>query len=385
VLGDFQTDIALRGNSLEVGANGDALLSREIEPLLITTGVDAAKVPPEAVARDGSRLSLADLGIPAQTQSGGNPSFSIPFNTGLLGGLPNGVGLTVSLAHTALGPVERGSISLFVNGVLVDSVPLNPDGRQTADFAIPSSLVASANDVRVRVDYDIARDCHTAFPNVTTTLFDDTSFRWSSVSAYTFGVGDFFRAVSGRVAVLVDGDRNVPYAFELLSTLGIGNASITTLDVLPFDGHIPKGYDAAIVVAGLDRFPGWPLPLTSQGAQFTLGDGAPPMSATFTDPFAVLQTARIDGTQTLVASYWKNDAPTVGFPDLGFETLATQTGRAFVFRDGHDLYASTAPRKREVSQPFVARAGIPIAGAVGLLLFLVIMLARRKRTGGSLQ
>jgi Bacterial cellulose synthase subunit len=385
VLGDFQTDIALRGSALEVGPNGDALLSRAIEPLLITSAVDAAKVANETLARSDSRLSLADLGIPAQTQSGGNPSFSIPFNTGLLGGLPNGVGLTVSLAHTALGPVERGSISLFVNGVLVDSVPLSAGGRQTADFAIPSALVASANDVRVRVDYNIARDCHTSFPNVTTTLFDDTSFRWSSVSAYTFGVGDFFRAASGRVAVLVDGDRNVPYAFELLSALGMGNASITSLDVLPFDGHIPKGYDAAIVVAGLDRFSGWPLPVTPQGARFALGDGAPPISATFADAFAILQTARIDGTQTLVASYWKDDAPTAGFADFGFETLAAQTGRAFVFRDGQDIYASTAPRKREVSQPFVARAGIPIGGAVVLLLVLVIVLARRKRTGGSLQ
>jgi len=385
-LGDFVTDLAVRGNTLEVGPQGDALLNREIDPLLITSGVDSAQVSASAAQRSRSTISLADLGMTAQTQGGTNPSFSLPFNLGFAGGLPNGLRLSVDFAHTALGAAERGTIGVTINGQLVDSVPLTSgSGRQNVDFVIPAESIAAANDVRVRVDYDVPRDCHISPPNLTTTLFDSTHFHWDSVTPYTYSVGDFFRAASGKMAVLVDGEQNVDYAFALLSTLGTGNPEVATVDVLPFDGTVPKGYDTAIVVAGLDRLSGWPLPLATNGNTFTLGDGAPPLQAGFADPFGVLETARVGGTQTLVASYWKDARPTGGLAGIGFDALGAQTGRAFMYRGEEDIYASTAPRPRDVSQPFLVRAVVPVAVLVVGVLVLVIALARRKRSGGSIQ
>jgi hypothetical protein len=384
VLGDYKTDLAANGNVLEVGPQGVPLLDRQIDPLLITTVVDAAQLAPTATPPPGPHLTLNDLGMTTETDPGEHPTFLIPFNIGRAGGLPNGLRLNASLAHTALGPDERATVNVTINGALVDSLPLaTTRGRQTVEVAIPSDLVASANEVALSVDYDVRRDCHVETPNFTTTLFDDTYFRWDGVTPYTLSVGEFFRSASGRLVVLVQSDQLIPYAFSLLSALGSGNTNITSIDVVPFTGAIPKGYDAAIVVAPLDQLSGWPLPLTSNGNEITLGKGAPDFSASYRDPFGVLQTARVDDTPTLVASYWKDSAATTGLDQFGFPTLADQTDRVFMFQGQNALYATTAPRVRDIPRPFLLRAAYPIGGAIVALLSLIVVLARRKRSGGK--
>lgn len=384
VLGSFATDLEARGNELRVGPKGDALLDREIDPLLITTAVDASEIEPESTPPPGPHLTLRDLGMTTQTTSGAHDVFSIPFTIGKADGMPNGLRFDAVIAHTALGPTERGTIDLLANGALVDSVPLSTQrGRQDVEFAISPNEIAAANDVRVVVDYNVSRDCHVAPPALTTTLYDDSNFRWDGTTTYAFSVGDFFRAASGRVAVMIDDDSLIPYAFSLLSTIGSGNTNITSLDVMPVRDTLPTGYDAAIVVAPLDRLPRWNLPLTEDGNQFVLGGGAPPLVATYRDPFAVLESARVGTTPVLVASYWKDATATSGLSEIGYSTLGSQTDRVFLFRGSTALYASTAPVRREFSQPLLVRAGLPIyAGCIGLL-GVVVLVARRKRQGGK--
>jgi|GEM_PF-4998926 hypothetical protein len=384
ILGDFRTDLEARGGELRVGPKGYELLDREIDPLLITTSVDASSVEPESTPPPGPHLTLRDVGVTTQTLSGAHNVFSIPFTVGKADGMPNGLRFDAIIAHTALGPTERGTIDLLANGALVDSVPLSSQrGRQDVEFAISPSVIAASNDVRVVVDYDVARDCHVGPPVLTTTLYDDSSFRWNGTTAYAFSVGDFFRAASGRVAVMLDDDALVPYAFSLLSTLGSGNTNITSLDVIPMQDTLPKGYDAAIVIAPLDRLPHWELPLTEDGNQFVLGHGAPPLVAAYHDPFGVLESARIGNTPVLVASYWKDATAISDVDAIGYATLSSQTNRVFMFRGSTALYASTAPMRREVSQPVLLSAAVPIyAGCIGLL-GAVVLVARRKRQGGK--
>jgi hypothetical protein len=384
VLGNFQDALAVRGNQLDVGPQGDALLGRQIEPLLMATTVESAQLAPAANPPSARQLSLFDLGMTTQTQTGEHPAFSLPFNTGPLDGLPTGLRLNATLAHTALSPDERATVSISINGALVDSLPLAIGrGRENVEVAIPSRLVASANDVRLSVDYDPARDCRVAPPSFTTTLLDDSFFSWDGVTTYTFSVGEFFRSASGRVVVLVDGDQLIPYAFSLVSMLGDGNPNVTSLDVLPFAGTIPSGYNAAIVVAPLERLSQWSIPLAVNGASFALGEGAPPLTARYDDGFGVLESARIGATQTLIASYWKDPGSVAQLDRFGYETVASQTGRVFMFQGQRELYASTAPRVRVLPEPFLVHAWLPVGAGAIVLLAGVIFIARRQRVGGK--
>ncbi|MGH7685006.1 MAG: hypothetical protein ACREMT_11725, partial [Vulcanimicrobiaceae bacterium] len=108
VLGSFSTDLAADGNVLRVGPKGDALLDREIDPLLITNEVDAADVQPGATPAPGPHVMLRELGLVTQTISGAHPTFALPFNIGRAGGIPSGLRFDAVVAHTALGPVQRG-------------------------------------------------------------------------------------------------------------------------------------------------------------------------------------------------------------------------------------------------------------------------------------
>jgi hypothetical protein len=383
LLGDFKTDLSARGNVLEVGPKGVDLLRREIDPLLITAVVDAAQSSPSATATRGSYVSLTDLGLTTETQPGDAAAFSIPFNIGQVGGLPAGLRFVATLAHTALEGDDRATIELKINGALVDSLPLiTKRGRQDVDFPIPAELVSSSNDVRLSVNYNTKHDCRAAEPTFTTTLFDDAHFQWDGITQYTPSVGDFFRSAAGRIAVLISDDQLVPYAFSLVATIGSGNANIKTLDVLAYDGTIPKNYDAVIVVAPLDRLSKLVLPLTQRGDGFALGDGAPRIVARYQDPFALLQTTRAGGVPVLVASYWKDASVTAGLGDFGYTQIAGQTDRVFMFRGSDALYASTGPRLRDLPQPLLLRAALPISGGAIAMLCGVIFIARRKRVGG---
>lgn len=384
VLGDFKTDLAVHRNILEVGPKGITLLDRQIDPLLITTAVDASQLGPIGpTTTASSSLSLGDLGLTTETATGSHAVFSMPLNIGRIGGLPKGLRFFASIAHTAIAADERGTVELTMNGALVDSIPLIKErGRQDVVFPIPSDLVASANDVRLTVNYDAKRDCHVGLPNYTTTLDEGAAFRWTGVDHYTLSVGEFFRSAAGRVAVLIADDRQVPYAFSLLATLGQGNANLASVTVLPFDGGIPRGYDAVIVVAPPDRLSGLSLPVVADGRQFTLGRGLPPLTASYDDAFGVLETTRSGDTPVLVASYWKDLDAASGLGDLGYATIADQTDRAFLFRGRQLLYASTGPHVRDLPQEPLLRFALPIAIGFVVLLCAVVFAARRKRLGG---
>lgn len=384
VLGDYPTDLAVVGNTLEVGQDGDRLLTRQIDPLLITTTVESADLAssPAGVA-SSKRISLGDLGISDETLPGGNPTFSMPFSVGQVGGLPIGLRLNATIAHTALSGDARANVEVTINGALVDSVPLvTARGQQNVEVAIPSDLVSGANDVRLTVNYDPARNCNVAEPTFTTTVFATTNFHWDGITTYTPSVGDFIRGAAGRVVVLVENDQLVPYAFSLLKTIGAGNTNIAAIDVRPFTGTVPEGYDAAIVVAPLARLGAWPLLLSGNGDRFGLAKNAPVLDARFEDPFGVLETARIGTTPTLVASYYRDLAAIQGLDQFSFTTLGDQSDRIFIFRGSQALYASTAPRPRDIPQPLLNRAALPITAGVVVLICGVVILARRKRTGG---
>ncbi|MBV8151894.1 MAG: cellulose biosynthesis cyclic di-GMP-binding regulatory protein BcsB [Candidatus Eremiobacteraeota bacterium] len=383
VFGDYPFDVAAVGDTLEVGPSGDDLLDREIDPLLITSAVQAAKVRAFPSPPPNGMLSLRDLGLHTQTLVGDGPSFVIPFNLGRVGGLPMGLRLDTSVVHTALASGERGTINLTINDQLVDSFPIAATGRQRVEFPIAPELVAAANDLRLTVNFDASRDCHVAPPFHQTTLFQNSAFHWNSVTPYTPSVGDFFHAVAGHVAVMLDDERLLPYAFDVLRTLGTGNSLIESIDVIGFTRSIPGKYDSVIAVTSLDRLRSWNLPLASDRQGFVINAGGPEVAAQYRDAFGVLETARVDNRPVMVASYWGDPRATDGFWKFSYRLLSDQTDRVFIFRGDRALYASTVPRPRELPTPFLIRWLWWILVLVVLLALLVVFLARRKRKAGT--
>ena len=97
----------------------------------------------------------------------------------------------------------------------------------------------------------------------------------------------------------------------------------------------------------------------------------------------MLETARVGGVPTLVASYWGNVNVLDGFSKFGFTTIGQQTDRVFMFRGSRGLYASTAPHTRDIPQPLLSRVALPIGGAIISLILFILMISRRKRRPGS--
>ncbi|HXF34296.1 MAG TPA: hypothetical protein VN603_06975, partial [Candidatus Acidoferrales bacterium] len=95
-----------------------------------------------------------------------------------------------------------------------------------------------------------------------------------------------------------------------------------------------------------------------------------------------LQTTRTGGVPVLVASFWKDASVTAGLEDFGYTEIAGQTDRVFIYRGSDTLYASTGPRLRDLPQPLLLRAALPISAGAIAMLCGVIFIARRKRVGG---
>ena len=216
---------------------------------------------------------------------------------------------------------------------------------------------------------------------MTATLADDTNFQWDGISNRPLSVGEFVRAVSGRVVVLVDDPARDADAFALVSAIGSVNSAVRSVDVQTFTGSVPSGYDYAIVLGSGDRVAGLGAPLQVDGAKFTIyeSDGkSVRYQANYNTPFGVLETTRSNGTPTLIATYWKRPAVLGGIVNLDPGDLAAQTDDVLIFNASAATYSDEArmPIESEGSYPFSLWL---IIGFFVLLLIAVVVFASRRK------
>ncbi|MDQ2680142.1 MAG: cellulose biosynthesis cyclic di-GMP-binding regulatory protein BcsB [Candidatus Eremiobacteraeota bacterium] len=388
IIGGTAKDLEVRGGALHVSIGGSSVLDGQIRNLLISTYIGQVKSP-SVLPPINHSATLDDLGIPTTTRTGMTDlTFPMPLSLATIGGAPENLRFHANLTHTPLVSGDRAFIKLFVNNTLVNSFNLGrAGGEEDFDAPINPGVIRATNDVRAEVAYFPARgDCSGIPATMAASLLGSSYFSWDRLVQQAPAVGDFYNGANGRVAVLVDGQPMVPYAFALMNSLGAVNSGITSLDVLPFDGRIPAGYDYAIVVAAPDRLGQLALPLKPNGSAFDILDPRtqqPIYEAHYGDSFGVLETTQT-GTPALVATYWKNPAELNGLNRIEPNQLAAQRDELFLFNRAQAAYASTTERHaRAIGPDRIHDALMPVLVVFGILVLIGLVLVARQAKKAS--
>jgi hypothetical protein len=220
---------------------------------------------------------------------------------------------------------------------------------------------------------------------MTSTLLGSSSFSWSAIDRRTPTVGDYFNLASGRVVLLLGSPGDLAYAFSLLDAIGSANTSIREIDVQPYGGTIPSGYDYALVVAAPDKLPASGLPFEPRAGDFTLAGDAPggALRAEFGQPFGLLEVDS-QASPALYASYWKDPAVTAGLARIAPSVLTEQTGDVFLFDAERATYSSTTPGRRVPDAVDPLRKALPLLLVVfAVLLALLLWLTSRRARNAS--
>lgn len=159
------------------------------------------------------------------------------------------------------------------------------------------------------------------------------------------------------------------------------------LDIATYQGHIPPGYDYAIVVSAPADLSGVPVRLHPDGSAFTIvaaGSGRPVYRASYDRPFGVLEIEQPQPGSTLYATYWQSPSAAAGLRTVAPGLLAAQTGDIFIFNRETAMYGDVdaKPRPPEAQDPF-RRALIPIGITFGLAVIGVLAVTARLASSAS--
>jgi hypothetical protein len=344
--------------------------------------------------REG-RIAFADLRQHLGTATGtGELAFDVPLDASIVGGVPDRLHVHALVDHSALPDGASGTIQLLVNGVLIGARTLGRDaGIQTIDAAVPASIVGPSNDLRVVVAPDVSRAvCAAGAGAVTATLLGTSTFAWSGVEPRAPTIESFLTALHGRVALLV-APSFTGAAFHFLNELGKLNAAIVQLDVVPFDGSVPAGYDAALVFADPHALGNLGLPIRSAAPEFAVIDppaGVEVLRAGSASTFALLQLGTANATPLLAVSYHGDPSAIGGVASVGAAQLSKQiAGVTVIDASGATTYEIgeklrvTYPGDESLARLWV-RFRLAFAVAFVLLIAAAALYASRRLTGRTI-
>lgn len=402
VVGTFERALELRGADLYVSRSGIGLLTAFIGPMLLTGSVTNASYAAAATPPPVKQISLAQLGLPPETRSGGagDISFTIPFSLADAGGHPDGLQFVFGLTHTALQGDQTGTVDVRFNDVLVRSYPLKASGGEER-FAAPidSSLIHGSNTVRVSTAFRSGQGAGlcAAADTFTVSLLGSSGFTWGSVRKAGGGIGDFFQSSHGRMIVLLGRDDTYTEAFALLEKLGEVNTSIQSIAVERFTGTIAAeyfdgtntvGYDEALVVASSAEVAALKPEFNPNGSAFSIVDQRSARTlytAAYSQPFGVLETLRNSAIPTLAATYWGDRTILDALGQYSGRLLASQVDTIFLFDRDYVAYGPTDARNARITQPpnpvaILAYGGLALA-ALGIIvvIFMGTRSARKSR------
>lgn len=143
----------------------DTGLSRQVDLFLVSDAlalapeVQVQSIVPPTPAADSNRLTFDALGF-TNLQVNGIGQMELPFTVAQadLGGSVNRLTFNVSSSYTPLQPTDRGTLSLLVNGTLVDAVALDASGAFERSLSVPGNVLARDNTLTARFNYIPAQD-----------------------------------------------------------------------------------------------------------------------------------------------------------------------------------------------------------------------------------
>jgi len=334
-----------------------SVATRRADVLQIAPAAFAALAVPQGQTperRHGS-VAFGELGQHLGTATGtGDLAFDIPLKGSITGGMPQRLGVHAVVEHSALTAGASGTIQVFVNGILIGTRALGRAAEtQVVDVSVPPSVVGPSNSVRVLVAPEIpALVCHGAESAMTASLLDSSTFTWSGIERKPPSIESYITALNGRVIVLV-APEFTRAAFHLMGSIGRLNAAITKLDVARYDGHVPDGYDFAIVFAPPDGMDDLHLPIRTSAPAFRLvnpTDNVNVVTADAETSFALLQLGDARGTPVLAVTYHGNPAAIDALERVRAGQLATQVADVSIV-SGNDVTTYDVGEKLRPSYP----------------------------------
>jgi hypothetical protein len=250
--------------------------------------------------------------------------------------------------------------------------------------------VGPSNSVRILVSTDIPPGaCLGAASAITASLLDASTFTWWTVARKPPSIESYLTALNGRVVVLV-APQFTRAAFHLMGSIGRLNAAITQLDVQPYAGTVPDGYDFALVFAPPASLDDLHLPIRASAPAFTLvnpTDADRVLTATPDTTFALLQVGDANGTPVLAVSYHGAPSAIDALETVRAAQLATQVadvsvvnGAGVTTYDVGEKLRPTYPGELTVAERW---SRVKLVAAPGLLVLIALggWYAARRLTG----
>ncbi|MBV8636504.1 MAG: cellulose biosynthesis cyclic di-GMP-binding regulatory protein BcsB [Candidatus Eremiobacteraeota bacterium] len=334
VVGDFIDALSVSGDTMRVSPSGIQLLAARASDLMISSTARIGTLT--QYPQEFHHISFQDIGVLTETiNDSGLYEVPIRFTLGEIGGMPNDLHLVMDLTHSSFPTEDRASIDLTLNGFMVNSFPLDARAREESfDAPIDDRFIRASNDVRVTVNYlPGRRTCESGHPGMLLTVMPDSGLQWRAVQHVAPSVSDFFNNASGRVIVLYTDAQALAAASNILDRLGSMNDSVAWIDVRPYTGTIPEGYDYAVVVGARSRpgsYSSYIDPSKQTFALRTLNNRVV-FRAQLNESYGILETVDANKTPTLLFTYIGNPNIMNGLAAIDREELAEAQADVFVY------------------------------------------------------
>lgn len=289
----------------------DTGLSRQVElflgsdALALAPEVQVQSIVPPTPAADSNRYTFDALGF-TNLQVNGIGQMELLFTVAQadLGGAVNSLTFHVSGSYTPLQSADRGTLSLLVNGTLVDAVALDASGAFDRSLAVPANVLARDNTLTARFNYIPAQDmCRSGLLPFTAQISGGSSIEFGRSQALAQG---FARFPQNFVA-------SFQTAFETLDLASLDTAANIVIalqrttrtplqpTVVDWSTALTANTPALLISATEGSAASLNPPLSSSPVRVVKADGTELLRIEGGAPFAALEAFEQNGRDVLLA------------------------------------------------------------------------------------
>ncbi|MGC8852024.1 MAG: cellulose biosynthesis cyclic di-GMP-binding regulatory protein BcsB [Hydrogenobacter sp.] len=297
--------ISLKPDGLYVPKETSLVFEKGIfYPLLFSRDQVIIGVDREA-RKQRNEFSLRELGIRTATVGGsGNIGYTIPLDLSRIGGMPDRLYLKLDIANSPPHQKDKMELRVYVNGFVLNVYKLEDGGRHSFNIEIPTDqLHYGMNYISINlVSFTSSDNCFCAITHSVLTVFDTSYLYWNSLEKEPKSISEFFNALSGYVALVVEDPAFHRVATKLITDLATYNKNIKVLDLNPKDLSM---YDFLILFKKPQNTKGMPIDLSKGEFQIINPLTNKVLFASMpSESFGVLMLNSVDKRPALVFSYF---------------------------------------------------------------------------------
>jgi hypothetical protein len=303
------------------------------------TGATPARVPVQTPTQwprvngqlPDRRITLSELGITKlQTSGSTRIAVDIPVRLNRLGGVPRGLQMHLNYAEVASVPNHMAPLVFEVNRTVIAAhMPRRSGASEPWTIFVPSQLLETSNELRVLA------------PSAAALTVSNQSFlTWSGID-HPSDISTFLGGASGRIGIIVGDPSLLPQAHQLADLPAQFGATISALDVVPYNGTLPPNLDYAIFVVQPDQLDWLSTPIDLTAPFFRIQNpltNATLLATRAPNWLGVLETTRVGSTAILVLSYWGDASVLYDLSRYRSDDFEHQVGNVSVFSDDMTTY-----------------------------------------------